>query len=255
MSSSIWTHDALLSDRVALARECWRVVEAQHRISTMKLVDSQAEQAVLESILEDSKPPIPQDCRHLDYLLFTPFRYAAYPQGSRFRRAGMTPGVFYAASDAETAIAELAFHRLLFYAESPATPFPKNPAEYTAFSVRIQTIAALDLTQPPLAADEAAWTQLQNYEACQSLADAARIAAIEAILYASVRHPAHRTCCAVLRCCAFANPRPVKLQSWRILVSRRGAFASCEAPAGGVTFPIEMFSADTRLQPLMAAAG
>jgi hypothetical protein len=254
MSSNIWTPDALLSSRIALTRECWRVVEAQHRISTMKLVDTLEEQAVLESILDESKPPIPQECRHLDYLLFTPFRYAAYPQGSRFRRAGMTPGVFYAAFDVETALAELAFHRLLFFAESPATQFPKNPAEYTTFSVRIQTIAALDLREAPLAADAAAWMQLQDYTPCQALADAARAAAIEAIVYASVRHPAHRACVAVLRCCAFANPKPIKLQSWRILMSRHGAFASCEAPARGMTFPIGIFLTDTRLQPLTTQA-
>ena len=31
---------------------CWRAVEAQHRVSTMKLVDTLAEQSVLESLVE-----------------------------------------------------------------------------------------------------------------------------------------------------------------------------------------------------------
>ena len=102
----------------------------------MALVDTLEEQAVLEQVLEDSKPHIPPECRDLHYLLFTPFRYGApYPRGSRFRRVGLTPGVFYASMQSKTAVAEMAFWRLLFYAESPETPWPANPGEYTAFSV------------------------------------------------------------------------------------------------------------------------
>ena len=33
-----------------------------------------------------------------------------------------------------TAIAELCFHRLLFFAELPDTPWPGNAGEYTAFA-------------------------------------------------------------------------------------------------------------------------
>src|SRR5207245_1957253 len=89
--------------------------------------------------------------RHLHYLLFTPFRYGApYPAGSRFRRAGLTPGVFYGSEDAATAIAEMAFHRLLFFAESPHTPWPQNDVEYTKFRVALKTAAgrALRLRAP-----------------------------------------------------------------------------------------------------------
>ena len=51
-------------------------------VSTLKLVDTLAEQALLEDILEESKPPVPPECRHLHYLLSTPFRY-----GAPYRRA------------------------------------------------------------------------------------------------------------------------------------------------------------------------
>ena len=93
MSSPIWTPDALRSEAPPLRGQAWRFVEAQHRVSTLKLVDSLAEQATLEDILEEIKPPVPEECRHLDHLLSTPFRYRPYPTGSRFRRAGLTPGV------------------------------------------------------------------------------------------------------------------------------------------------------------------
>ena len=106
----------------------------------MALVDTIDEQQILEQLLDASKPPIPPDCRQFHYLLATPFRYgAAYPAGSRFRRAGLTPGVFYASQTVATAVAEMAFRRLLFYAESPQTPWPANASEYTAFAVRFRT--------------------------------------------------------------------------------------------------------------------
>src|SRR6266700_924670 len=140
MSSNTWTPAALSSDAGALSGIGWRLVEAQHHVSTLKLVDSVGDQVLLEDLIETTKPPVPPGCRDLHYLLSTPFRYgAAYPNGSRFRCTGMSEGVFYASETPQTAIAEIAFYRLLFYAESPDTPWPVNPAEYTAFSVKYAT--------------------------------------------------------------------------------------------------------------------
>src|SRR5262249_4203817 len=159
MPSRIWTPAELSSDARALGGSCWRLVEAQHRYSTLKLVDSVDEQAVLERLVDDTKPPVPLECRDLDWLLATPFRYgAAYPKGSRFRRAGMTEGVFYGSEEPATAVAEMAFYRLLFFAESPATPWPQNVGEYTTFAVSCRTRVALDLTGPPLHAARPHWT-------------------------------------------------------------------------------------------------
>ena len=60
-----------------LVRVLWRGVEAQHRVATMKLVDTLEEQAELERLLEDSKPPLPRGTASLHYLLMTPFRYTS----------------------------------------------------------------------------------------------------------------------------------------------------------------------------------
>jgi hypothetical protein len=38
------------------------VVEAQHVVSTMALVDTLGEQALLEQVLDDSKPSVPHAC-------------------------------------------------------------------------------------------------------------------------------------------------------------------------------------------------
>src|SRR5205823_13966305 len=101
----------------------------------MRLTDSLHEQALLEDILERSKPNLPADCVGLHYLLATPFRYAPYPQGSRFRRAGQREGAFYAAESVPTAIAETSFYRLLFFAEAPGAILPAPPVERTVVVV------------------------------------------------------------------------------------------------------------------------
>ena len=149
----------------------------------MKLTDTLGEQAALENLIEEFKANVPEECGHLGYLLFTPFRYIPYPFNSRFRRAGSPDGVFYASESHETAVAEAAFYRLLFYAESPQTLWPANPAEYTAFAAEIATDKAIDLMRPPLLADRTLWIQLTDYAACLDLADAARAASLEVIRY------------------------------------------------------------------------
>src|SRR5690606_18386095 len=186
MSSPIWTPAALSSEARPFSGPVWRFVEAQHRVSTLKLVDTLDEQALLEELLEESKPSLPPECRGLDYLLATPFRYGAvYPHGSRFRRAGRTQGVFYCAETVETALAEMAFYRLLFFAESPSTPLPANATDYTAFSALLAVERAVDLTHAAMAG-AGNWRDPVDYADCQNLADAARAEDVSVIRYASV---------------------------------------------------------------------
>lgn len=250
MSSNTWTAAALASSAVALRGRLWRVVEAQAKVSTMKLTDTLDEQAALERVIERTKPKIPAECEHLGYLLFTPFRYAPYPIDSRFRRAASREGVFYASENPDTAIAEASFHRLLFFAESPATPWPSGAAEHTVFAVEIATAKAVDLTRPPLDDDRAAWAHPTDYSACLELAGAARAAAMEAIRYESVRDPRHRANVALLTCKAFVRNDAVARQTWHLHVGRAGVRAVCEAPARSLAFSPESFAADPRLEPL-----
>ena len=213
----------------------------------MKLVDTLAEQARLEELLEESKPAVPAECRHLHYLLFTPFRYAAkYPRGSRFRRAGFTPGVFYASQRVTTAVTEMAFVRLLFFHDSPATPWPVNPVEHTAFQVRFRTTRGLDLIAEPFNQDRAEWTHPTDYSACQTLADAARAADIEAVRYASARDPGGVNI-ALLACAAFSVTAPLERQTWRLHLDSRGVRALCDHPERRLAFDRDFFAADPRI--------
>jgi hypothetical protein len=247
MSLLTWTPAELASEFKAYVRRIWRLVEAQHRVSTLKVVDGLAEQSVLENLIERTKPLIPNECSHLDYLLSTPFRYGPYPNGSRFRCAGCTPGVFYAAEEPSTAAAEMAFYRLLFFAESPATPWPSDAAEYTGFAATVRSPRSLDLTTPPLIRDHALWTDCIDYGPCQTLADAARMAETEIIRYRSVRDPQCGANVAVLKCAAFASPTPLERQTWRIRLSSAGAQAICEFPLSRIEFGRDAFAGDPRM--------
>lgn len=246
MSSTTWTPAALSAEAGPLEGRCWRLVEAQHHVSTLKLVDTLEAQDLLESLIENAKPAVPPECRHLHYLLSTPFRYgAAYPAGSRFRRAGLTRGVFYAAETPGAAVAEMAFYRLLFYAESPDTPWPANPAEYTAFAAELRTARAIDLTA--FAADHDRWAHPTDYQASQQLADDARAVNIDVIRYASVRDPRQGVNLALLTCTVFTNAEPTCWQTWRMHLQPSGVQAICEFPKMRRAFDRMAFASDPRI--------
>ena len=248
MSSPTWTPAALRSEFVSFSGPCWRLVEAQHYVSTMKIADTLEDQALLEDLIGQTKPIYPPECGHLHVLLKTPFRYgAAYPNGSRFRRAGRTPGVFYASVEPTTAVAELAFYRLLFFIEAPGLPWPSNPAEYSAFSVSVGTGRMLDLTAPPFVDAEARWTDPMDYAPCQAFADTARAAAADVIRYQSVRDPDRGGNLAVLACTAFGASIPRDRQTWRMRLSQAGIQARRDHPRLNIDFDRQTFASDPRI--------
>jgi len=239
----MWTHTALASEARPIAGLLWRVVEHQYTASTRKIVATQDDQDLLEDILEESKPPMPAACRHLDYLLKTPFRYRPTSRGSRFRVPGPGPGVFYAAEQLSTAQAEYTYWRLRFFLASPNTPLPRNEARLTAFSVRFATQRALDLTEPPLAAERTAWCDPCDYTATHALSVQARRADLNAIRYESVRDPQRAANVALLDCASFTVHAPLTQQTWYLFLGeveanwRRAHGARHER----VTFKVDQF--------------
>ena len=212
----------------------WRVVEAQHRASTMRLVDTLAEQRVLEDLLESSKPPLPAGASSLHYLLATPFRYPAPPPvGSRFRGIG-DPGVWYGADAVPSALAEIAYWRLKFLADSPATP-DLPPVPHTAFRASVGGMAVV-LGEEPFARDRALWESPHSYVATQALARAARAAPLALIRYRSVRDPRHRACVAVLTPTAFRKNEPLEQHTWLIKVTRERVLAEAGLGAERIAF-------------------
>lgn len=217
MSSRTWTPHAVGSERARFQGDLWRAVEAQHVASTMALVDTLAEQQVLEGLLDESKPAVPAGARRLHYLLFTPFRYRPPRHGSRFR-GDNDPGVFYAADEVRTACAELGYWRWRHLADTPALA-SMPVASQTVFRVKVAA-PAVDLRKPPFVTDRARWTDPGDYAACQAFARVARAAQVAAIRYESVRDPRHGGCCALLDPTGFAKRDPLEQQTWMLSVTR-----------------------------------
>ncbi len=205
----------------------WRMVEAQHRISTNRLAANAEDQALLEELVEEVKPKLPPAARGLHYLLATPFRYG-HRKASRFRRAGERPGIFYASEQVATAVAETAYWRLLFFSRSPGFAPPASNVEHSAFTVPVRTQRLIDLTAAPFAAQARRWTDPDDYTACQALAAPARRIEAQAIRYASARDPECRANVALLDPASFAASAPKIAQTWllRYESGRMTAFAA-----------------------------
>lgn len=222
MSLTTWTPAGLSSEARGISCKVWRMVEAQHLASTSKIVDTRAEQALLEDILEESKPPIPPEAASLHFLLFSPFRYEPrQPTGSRFR-AVHEPGVFYAAETARTAAAEVSYWRWRFLQDSAGLE-RLQPCSFTAFKVQLKA-RCIDLREPPFVSDSAKWQHPIDYSATQALGRVAREAGIGVIQYHSVRDPEQHFCVAVLTPLAFAANKPdPATQTWILAISAEEA--------------------------------
>jgi RES domain len=204
------------SEAFAWTGTVWRMVEAQHTASTMKVVDTSEEQDLLETLLEGSKPVQPASALALDYLLATPFRYYPLRKGSRFRTV-TDPGVFYGAESVRTASAELGYWRWKFLKD--AVDLEKlEPVAHTAFSAEVST-QLVDLRRAPFNADAARWLHPTDYSATQAFARTAREANLGGIQYQSVRDPNPAWCVALLTPKAFAKLKPKPLmQTWWLAV-------------------------------------
>lgn len=216
MSSTTWTPRALASEAAEVELALWRAVEAQHVVATRALVDSLAEQALLEQILDAHKPPVPAACAGLDYLLFTPFRYPPLRAGSRFRDV-QDPGVWYGAEALQTACAEVGYWRWRFVADSAGLKALDGVA-HTLFRA-VARGSGIDLRVPPFLRAAKRWRQADDYGPCQAIARSAREAGLAVLRYASVRDPDHGGCAAVLDCRAFAGTRGITTrQTWFLSV-------------------------------------
>ena len=197
------------------------MVESQHIAATMKLVDDRAEQDLLESLLESSKPArVAASARSdaLDYLLATPFRYDPRRGGSRFR-SETDPGVFYGAETVRTAAAELGYWRWRFL--NDAVDLERlSPVPHTAFRTAIAT-QVVDLQRPPFDTDAAVWQHPRDYGPTQQFARVVRQSElVHGILYRSVRDPEPAWCLALLSPAGFADTKPQPdRETWYLAVT------------------------------------
>ena len=198
-----------------------RIVEAQHRIATNRLAADAVDQALLEALADEVKPPLPDAARHLPWLLASPFRYGL-GRPSRFRAADVLPGIFYASEDIETAVTETAYWRLVAFARSPGFARPRTPTPMSAFSVAVDAPRSIDLTLT----DPDRWTHPSDYTRTQALAAKARTDGVAAIRAPSARRTGGLNL-AVLDPAAL-KPPPRPHSSWAYLTTGDGLLATRE---------------------------
>jgi hypothetical protein len=231
MSSNIWTRCAGDSELRALRLSPWRVVEAQHQVSTRKLVDTADEQILLEELIDRAKPPDATRGR-LHYLLATPFRYPPLRYGSRFATR-YERGIWYGSATTRTAFAEVAYYRFVFLEGSKAD-LGEVATQLTAFTVRVKSARGVDLVAPPFASFRKTIASPTSYKETQALGAAMRAAGVELFRYPSARDlaPGGGINVGIFSPAAFGTAKPRELETWhctasrsRVEVSRRDYFA------------------------------
>ena len=218
MSSRTWTPRAVASEAAPLRFDLWRAVEAQHVVSTMALVDTLDEQHVLERMLDDGKPPVPDGAGALALPAVHAVSLSAAAGRLALSRAERPRRVLWRRRGAH----RLRRARLLALAASArrrrrCTAMPAQAADGVSRQARDD---AVDLRAAPFVRDRAAWTAPDDYAACQRFGVAAREAGVGAIRYESVRDPQHGGCCAVLTPERVRAPAPLEQQTWMLSVSR-----------------------------------
>ena len=248
MSLPTWT-PAAPPLRPAARRPCLALSRSAHQVSTLKLMDSLAEQAALEDILEATKPPVPAECRHLDYLLPTPFRYRPYPEGSRFRPAGLRPGSGMGRAPGDR-VGRDGLLPLPLLRRVPRNTLSGRPRRvHGVFGEWQPRCARPDLgpaRRRPGELDELSTIVPARISPTQR----ARSGSRSSFTHRSATRRAREPCRARLpRLCA---PQPVERQTWRIRISRTGAQALREHPRLGVRIStLDAFAPDPRLNGMV----
>jgi len=209
-----------------LSGDVLRLVESQEKVATARIVSTLERQALLEDILERSKPPLPAECAALHWLLATPFRYPPLRHGSRFG-AAFEPSLFYGSLTRDTVFAEGAYYRLVLWYGMKAPPAHKTITAHTVFGVRYSG-AGVALHRPPCNAYREDWRDPVNYGITQQLGAKLREIGALVIEYESSRDPAGGINVALLKPEALASHTP----SWQLP-------CLCETSSYSVTFQCE----------------
>ena len=217
MSSNIWTRCAGASELRPLRLVPWRVIEAQHQLSTRKLVDSAEEQDLLERLLDQAKPPDPTRGT-VHYLLATPFRYPPLRHGSRFATR-QERGLWYGSETRATAFAEVAYYRFVFLEGSHAD-LGVVPTQLSAFTVRAHSARGIDLAAPPFDRFTALIASLITYAEAQTLGAAMREAGVELFRYPSARDPERGINVGAFSPSVFGTSKPRNFETWHCTATR-----------------------------------
>jgi len=217
MSSSIWTRCAGDSELRPLRLSPLRAVEAQHQVSTRKLVATAAEQELLEELIDRAKPPDRAGGR-THYLLSTPFRYPPLRHGSRFG-SRFEPGIWYGSETRATVFAEVAYYRLVFL-EGTRADLRTVTTQLTVFTAQARSRLGIDLTRPPFDKFGKTVASPTSYAETQALGAAMRDAGVQLVRYPSARDPHDGLNVAAFTPAVFGKARPRALETWHCTATR-----------------------------------
>lgn len=213
MTVDLWAEAGAAAPVAPLHGDLVRLVESQEQVATNRLVDTLEEQALLESLLEAAKPPLPKAAAALHYLLATPFRYPPLRHGSRFG-GRFEPSLFYGAATTPTVLAESAYYRLVFWYGMAVAPSSPLTTQHTLFGARWRCSRGLRLHAEPFARWRQVLVDAADYRATQQLGSAMRAAGIEAFEYLSARDPSGGVNVALFAPASLASRRPTFTQTW-----------------------------------------
>jgi hypothetical protein len=205
-------------------------------------VDSDEEQALLEELIEDVKPPTGAPAG-----LHYPFRYPPLRHGSRFGTRA-EHGIWYGSRTRATAFAEKAYYLLLFLEGTTAELAPLE-TDVSIFQAAYETRRAVDLTRGAFARYQALISSPSEYAESQALGREMRADGVEAFLYASARDPEHGANVGLFVREALSSRRPSVPESWRCLVTREGVEVTKEDVFRSASFAFKrrVFEVDGRL--------
>ncbi|MEH6469939.1 MAG: RES family NAD+ phosphorylase [Halopseudomonas sp.] len=199
---------------VLISGTLYRLVESQEQVATSALVDDLDEQAILEQLLEATKPRLRPGTEHLHYLLAAPFRYPPLPWGSRFGRS-FEPSLLYGALTERTCLAESAFYRLVFWSGMQTPPASgRLQTQHTLFSANYYSHQSVRLQGPIFEAGLDQLCHPAQYQQPQMLGSQMRSQGVEAFEYPSARCPEHGLNVALFEPRALTSRAPESQSAW-----------------------------------------
>jgi len=187
----------------------FRLVESQVKVATTEIVPDLYDQALLEDMLDSSKPRYRTGTNGLHYLLSTPFRYPPLAHGSRFG-SRFEPSLFYGGTTEYVTLCESAFYRFFFLLDNLNGPLhEKLQTQHSLFEFQYATETGVQLQQPPFTANQPQLRNPVSYDETQALGAAMRHEGVACFEYTSARDPAAGTNVALFEPDALACTRPL----------------------------------------------
>jgi len=227
-----------------LYAEVFRVAESQQKVATNTLVDTLAEQELLEKMLDRVKPRIPDGCEKFDYLIYTPFRYPPLKHGSRFGKK-IHPSIFYGSNKIETAFAELAYYRFVYYDGMQTAPKKKQKVtQHTSFSIDLKAEQGLLLNEQPFKRYKNDISNPESYGSSQKTGEEMRGKGVEAFSYFSARVK-EEVNFGIFNCTAISSYMPNELKHWNCITRDSSVTIRClDARWSSMIFERKQFLVD-----------